>query len=213
MNPGEIITTEINTEIKVEVQLETASIVKVETSKAGCNNKSVIIGNSTKAIEMSGNQEAEKEKTREEIKAEREAKKLAKQAKKLKAIGGNAPNADAIVSNNSNSPKESTTNKAEQLVANNVTAVATATTNSEEAEEKTREQIKAEREAKKLAKQAAKAAKSGAVAVGNAAVCYRCTQQLNQVKLNETQAKAANNEAGNVGEQGGEKVKFLKIQH
>ncbi|XP_037822488.1 translation initiation factor eIF-2B subunit delta [Lucilia sericata] len=132
MNTGEIITTEINTEIKVEVQLETASIVKVETKAiGGIENTDV---STQEAIDMMSNkQEVEKEKTRDEIKAEREAKKLAKQAKKQKAgvVAG-----VATVSTNNSPPA----NKAENI---NDTAPIP-----EDGSEKTREQIKAEREAK-----------------------------------------------------------------
>ncbi|KAM7344239.1 eukaryotic translation initiation factor 2B subunit delta isoform 2-T2 [Cochliomyia hominivorax] len=178
MNPGELITTEINTEIKVEIQLETASIVKVETTKGQTLTANV---NSINALDMSSPQINEKEKTREEIKAEREAKKLAKQAKKLKAAGGQT--ADTTIPNNNSPPVVTNTNDSAKVV-NNIPENAT---NEEEAGEKSREQIKAEREAKKLAKQAAKAAKSGAVAAaGNAAnaAVEAITQQLNQVKIN-----------------------------
>ncbi|XP_065369229.1 translation initiation factor eIF2B subunit delta isoform X2 [Calliphora vicina] len=178
MNPGEIITTEINTEIKVEVQLETASIIKVETkAKNSIENSDP----SHLAIEMPNKQDCEKEKTREEIKAEREAKKLAKQAKKSKSGGvSSADNSPQVPTNakaeNVNSPQIPTNAKAE--IANN-----DASPNLADGSDKTREQIKAEREAKKLAKQAAKTTKAGGG--GIAAV----TEQLNQVKINETNAK------------------------
>lgn len=165
MNPGEIITTEINTEIKVEVQLETANIIKVETKAiSSIENSEPSLPHL--AIEMPTKQECGKEKTRDEIKAEREAKKLAKQAKKSKS--GGVSSAD-----NSQIP---TNVKAENV--NN-----TASSNLADGTDKTREQIKAEREAKKLAKQAAKTTKAGGVGV--AAV----TEQFNQVKINETNAK------------------------
>ncbi|KAL9917769.1 eukaryotic translation initiation factor 2B subunit delta isoform 1-T1 [Glossina fuscipes fuscipes] len=82
-------TTEINTEIKVEVKLETTSIVKVEALK---HNKTESVNTSEQSvvIQTMNIDDVPKgvEKTREEIKAEREAKKLAKQAKKVKSNVG-----------------------------------------------------------------------------------------------------------------------------
>uniref|UniRef100_A0A1B0AAZ1 Translation initiation factor eIF2B subunit delta n=1 Tax=Glossina pallidipes TaxID=7398 RepID=A0A1B0AAZ1_GLOPL len=82
-------TTEINTEIKVEVKLETTSIVKVAAVK---HNQTESVNTSKQAVVMQtmNIDDVPKgvEKTREEIKAEREAKKLAKQAKKTKSNVG-----------------------------------------------------------------------------------------------------------------------------
>ncbi|TMW41721.1 hypothetical protein DOY81_013200, partial [Sarcophaga bullata] len=157
MNPGDTITTtEINTEIKVEVQLETASIVKVETIKRIEN-----IDSSPKlAIEkpLAAYQESAIEKTREQIKAEREAKKLAKQSKKQnKGAGVNSTETNSIPNTKTNgfNPK----------------------TVSEKIVNKLRLNVKA----KKLAqKQAAKAAKAGA----NAATVALLLINLTPASLN-----------------------------
>ena len=94
------------------------------------------------------------EKTREQIMAEREAKKLAKQAKKNKSEA-NVPTETSKV----HPPVIDATS--EVTPAANVKNVVASNSLSakEEISEKSREQIKAEREAKKLAKQNAKAAK------------------------------------------------------
>ncbi|XP_046810850.1 translation initiation factor eIF-2B subunit delta isoform X2 [Lucilia cuprina] len=182
MNTGEIITTEINTEIKVEVQLETASIVKVETKAVGGIENTEV--STQKAIGMMSNKvEVEKEKTRDEIKAEREAKKLAKQAKKQKAGGVVATD---VAESINNSPPANTNCKAEN--------VSNTAGKPEDGSEKSREQIKAEREAKKLAKQAAKSAKA---AGGNIAVAA-VTEQLKQVKINERNGKSAGDAVNSV---------------
>lgn len=196
MNPGEIITTEINTEIKVEVQLETASIVKVETTKGQCIKSPIGTENlnptAAYAIEMHTRQAMEREKSRDEIRVEREAKKLAKQAKKIKA-GGGAVSSDATV----NAPTAiATNNKVEKI-----NVAAPSKNADEDGTDKTREQIKAEREGKKLAKQAAKAAKtseSHAVAGGTSVVAE--TEQLNQVKINETRSTHVNSLAAATGD-------------
>ncbi|XP_013105147.1 translation initiation factor eIF-2B subunit delta isoform X2 [Stomoxys calcitrans] len=170
MNPGEVTTTEINTEIQLEVKLETESIVKVETIKSPNNKTSTTPNQNTLPHQSPGSRDTEK--SREEIKAEREAKKLAKQAKKTK-----------------NTSTAVETNKAPVSVPQSVTP-----DNSMESKdaEKSREQIKAEREAKKLAKQAAKASKSA----GTTATVENVTGQMSKAKLNEeaTQTKATSME-------------------
>uniref|UniRef100_A0A0K8UIQ8 Uncharacterized protein n=1 Tax=Bactrocera latifrons TaxID=174628 RepID=A0A0K8UIQ8_BACLA len=99
-------------------------------------------------------------KSREEIMAEREAKKLAKQMKKGKNMGVNseaAPTTTPVVGSsvvNVVSQKQDTiTNPPSKVIDTHTSAVV----------EKNREQIKAEREAKKKAKQALKVAKTSGV--------------------------------------------------
>lgn len=195
MNPGDTITTtEINTEIKVEVQLETASIVKIETIKRIENTDSF----PKPAIEKPSAvfQESATEKTREQIKAEREAKKLAKQSKKQnKGAIINNPEINSITNNSSPPTQSSVDNKMAESVSVSETAALT-----EDNGEKTREQIKAEREAKKLAKQAAKTAKAS----GNSATVATVTNQLTQVKISENSTKeqtvATNSSEVSIGE-------------
>lgn len=93
-------TTEIDTEVKVEIKLETESLIMVQrkVGGSGLTNKALQKEpqkvNDSKTKDMLNGDPAEEkleisEKTREEIKAEREAKKLAKQlAKKMKASAG-----------------------------------------------------------------------------------------------------------------------------
>lgn len=166
MNPGEITTTEINTEIKLEVKVETEQIVKVETIKNQPINPAPCTQNQPPAALSQHNSE----KSREEIKAEREAKKLAKQAKKTKSN----PSGDS-----STTPAAANTTT---VAAVNDTAKVNENSNNMEGVdgEKSREQIKAEREAKKLAKQAAKAAKTGG---GTNAAVENVTGKMAQVKI------------------------------
>ncbi|XP_061396756.1 translation initiation factor eIF-2B subunit delta [Musca vetustissima] len=188
MNPGEITTTEINTEIKLEVKVETESIVKVETIK---NPAPSSVACSTQSQPQPAAITNNSEKSREEIKAEREAKKLAKQAKKAKSnTTGESSNIAATVAatvvpvTNTGKTNENT---------NNMEGAAGG--------EKTREQIKAEREAKKLAKQAAKVAKTG----GAGATVESVAGQMAQVKIADNTTQKIATPSGPIAE--GEKKK------
>lgn len=174
MNTGEIITTEINTEIKVEVQLETASIVKVETTKGKCNK--AVADTQSSDFTTCSKDAPSTDKSRDEIKAAREAKKLAKQAKKQK-IDGTFEN-DAIVKT-----EDETKAPIKVVNANN------APSNAEVSSEKNRDQVKAEREAKKQAKQAAKAAKAGGAP--SSGPMQVLTEKLNQVNICATSTVAS----------------------
>lgn len=124
-------------------------------------------------------QNASADKTREQVMAEREAKKQAKLAKKQKSI---TPATTIIteveqttITQKLTTTTTTTTKEQSQLplrstnVADPKTASQSAQNSTDSfnptapASEKTREQIKAEREAKKAAKQAAKSAKSNNV--------------------------------------------------
>lgn len=188
MNPGDVTTTEINTEIKLEVKVETASIVKVETLKYPDNKTLQSITNTQMPTAEMSSQETSK--TREEIKAEREAKKLAKQAKKGKSSG-------AGVNENVTMSTTETPTVTTKTVDSNDTKKPTNCADGGEGE-KSRDQIKAEREAKKLAKQAAKTAKTG----GGPAV-GAVTEQMAQVNLKENSTSnvtATSNETAAPGE-------------
>lgn len=143
-------TTEINTEIKVEVKLETTSIVKVAAVK---HNQSESVNTSKQAIVMQtmNIDDVPKgvEKTREEIKAEREAKKLAKQAKKTKSNVGKLRE----------SKEHLAPNKVDTLAIPNVVSV------KEDNIEKSVEQINVKEEVKKKVKQTGELSKPVAGAV------------------------------------------------
>lgn len=109
-------TTEIDTEVKVEIKLETESLIMMQRKTGqgiidkGLKKEVLKVKESKRNDIVNGNPQEEKqeksEKTREEIKAEREAKKLAKQlAKKSKAsVGESAINSETAttVTNTSN---------------------------------------------------------------------------------------------------------------
>uniref|UniRef100_A0A1B0FPP2 Translation initiation factor eIF2B subunit delta n=1 Tax=Glossina morsitans morsitans TaxID=37546 RepID=A0A1B0FPP2_GLOMM len=143
-------TTEINTEIKVEVKLETTSIVKVAAVK---HNQSESVNTSKQAVVMQtmNIDDVPKgvEKTREEIKAEREAKKLAKQAKKTKSNVGKLRESKEHLA-----PK-----KVDTLAIPNVVSV------KEDNIEKSVEQINVKEEVKKKVKQTGELSKPVAGAV------------------------------------------------
>lgn len=138
------------------------------------------------------------EKTRDQIMAEREAKKLAKQAKKQKT----APTPTAATPTVLTTPSApatkiiteveqttittklttTTTTKVQDAVASKTTQPAAVNGKDAEAGEKTREQIKAEREAKKAAKKAGK---------GGGAKVEGIAQQLADLKVAEKAPVAA----------------------
>ncbi|XP_032292027.1 translation initiation factor eIF2B subunit delta [Drosophila virilis] len=156
-------------------------------------------------------QNASADKTREQVMAEREAKKQAKQAKKQKPITPattiitqveQTTITKKLTTTTTTTTKEqnqlqlaaaasapsydaTVTNNAVQVSAQNTTD---SLTNATGASEKTREQIKAEREAKKAAKHAAKSNKANSVDA--------VAQQLNNVQLTP---KAAANETAATG--------------
>uniref|UniRef100_T1P994 Translation initiation factor eIF2B subunit delta n=1 Tax=Musca domestica TaxID=7370 RepID=T1P994_MUSDO len=195
MNPGEITTTEINTEIKLEVKVETEQIVKVETIKNQPTNPAPCTQNQPPAAISQHNSE----KSREEIKAEREAKKLAKQAKKTKCN----PSGDS-----STTPAAANT---KIVAAVNDTAKVNENSNNMEGVdgEKSREQIKAEREAKKLAKQAAKAAKAGG---GTNAAVENVTGQMAQVKIADKATEKAAAPSGSTADEEKKKPALTKAE-
>ncbi|XP_016988166.2 translation initiation factor eIF-2B subunit delta isoform X2 [Drosophila rhopaloa] len=132
---------------------------------------------------MPGNQDGgSTEKTRDQIIAEREAKKLAKQAKKQNKPSTSAPPATKIITEVEQTTittklTTTTTTKAQEKVNSLAPKADPATVaNGKDAEpgEKSREQIKAEREAKKAAKKAGK---------GAGAKVEATTQQLADLKV------------------------------
>ncbi|XP_001976398.3 translation initiation factor eIF-2B subunit delta isoform X1 [Drosophila erecta] len=152
------------------------------------------------ASAMPGKQDAvATEKTRDQIIAEREAKKLAKQAKKLKNAAtatADAPAAPTVPTTVSTIPATSATKIITKVEQTTITTKLTTTTTTKKADaaalkptqpaavngkdaeegERSREQIKAEREAKKAAK---KAGKSGGAKVEGV------LQQLADLKVSE----------------------------
>ncbi|XP_018797981.1 PREDICTED: translation initiation factor eIF-2B subunit delta isoform X2 [Bactrocera latifrons] len=132
-------------------------------------------------------------KSREEIMAEREAKKLAKQMKKGKNMGVNseaAPTTTPVVGSsvvNVVSQKQDTiTNPPSKVIDTHTSAVV----------EKNREQIKAEREAKKKAKQALKVAKtSGVTEITVKLEDTKITENLSTNTIQEEKKKSALNKS------------------
>jgi len=138
------------------------------------------------------------EKTRDQIMAEREAKKLAKQAKKQKTAPTPTAATPAVLTTPSAPATKiiteveqttittklttTTTTKVQDAVASKTTQPAAVNGKDAEAGEKTREQIKAEREAKKAAKKAGK---------GGGAKVEGIAQQLADLKVAEKAPVAA----------------------
>ncbi|XP_032572899.1 translation initiation factor eIF-2B subunit delta isoform X2 [Drosophila sechellia] len=138
------------------------------------------------------------EKTRDQIMAEREAKKLAKQAKKHKTAPTPTAATPAVLTTPAAPATKiiteveqttittklttTTTTKVQDAVASKTTQPAAVNGKDVEAGEKTREQIKAEREAKKAAKKAGK---------GGGAKVEGITQQLADLKVAEKAPVAA----------------------
>ncbi|KMY96023.1 translation initiation factor eIF-2B subunit delta isoform X1 [Drosophila simulans] len=138
------------------------------------------------------------EKTRDQIMAEREAKKLAKQAKKHKTAPTPTAATPAVLTTPAAPATKiiteveqttittklttTTTTKVQDAVASKTTQLAAVNGKDVEAGEKTREQIKAEREAKKAAKKAGK---------GGGAKVEGTTQQLADLKVAEKAPVAA----------------------
>ncbi|KRK00454.1 translation initiation factor eIF-2B subunit delta isoform X2 [Drosophila yakuba] len=159
------------------------------------------------ASAMPGKQDAvATEKTRDQVMAEREAKKLAKQAKKQKnattstAAAPAPPTASTTVSPTPATPATkiiteveqttittklttTTTTKVQDAVVSKTTQPAAVNGKDAEAGDKTREQIKAEREAKKAAKKAGK---------GGGAKVEGVSQQMADLKVAEQVPVPAN---------------------
>ncbi|KAH8253316.1 hypothetical protein KR032_004772, partial [Drosophila birchii] len=178
-----------------------------ETESSATDSASAMPGDKSEKADA-----AAPEKTREQIMAEREAKKLAKQAKKQKnptAAAPATPAAPVIPATKIITEVEQTTITTKLTTTTTTTAkdklelapksVSAPVENGKEAQgagEMTREQIKAEREAKKAAKKAGKS-------TGNKVEA--ATQQLSSLKVSEKAPAAAKaqpptaNEADQVG--------------
>ncbi|XP_054736356.1 translation initiation factor eIF-2B subunit delta [Anastrepha obliqua] len=177
LESGYVLNSEAETlELKSSTLLHTKLLRKSETSKSQASSQNKLLqgeNNSTfgeqsiKATKVMPTDTTATPpaagKPREDILAQREAKKLAKQAKKTKALGSGSQITPVAVP----APVSSTTVAPAQCAAKEKIACLTThnTTNVDAAalNDKTREQIKAEREGKKKAKQALKAAKATGV--------------------------------------------------
>ncbi|XP_011196378.1 translation initiation factor eIF-2B subunit delta [Zeugodacus cucurbitae] len=128
-------------------------------------------------------------KSREEIMAEREAKKLAKQMKKTKSLGTNPEAASNAAPVTSKPVAHVISQKQEVIAKPPPSEIDTQTT---AAVDKSREQIKAEREAKKKAKQSLKEAKAAGVTEITAKLDdTKITENLSEKNLQEEKKKSA----------------------
>ncbi|XP_050326130.1 translation initiation factor eIF-2B subunit delta [Bactrocera neohumeralis] len=178
--------------ILYQPQITTQTLTNIQNSNSQSKHNSKLGKEAIIKIAMSANSapatNSSAGKTREEIMAEREAKKLAKQMKKAKNLGVNseaAPTTPVVgrsVSNVVSQEQDTITNPPSNVIDTHTSA----------AVEKSREQIKAEREAKKKAKQALKEAKtSGVTEIIAKLDDTKITENLSTNSMQEEKKKSA----------------------
>nr|XP_014102990.1 translation initiation factor eIF-2B subunit delta isoform X1 [Bactrocera oleae] len=165
--------------ILYQPQIKTTTLTNIQNTNSQNKNNSGLGKEAIIKIAMSANSApaniSSVGKSREEIMAEREAKKLAKQLKKAKTLGTNseaaqitAPVVSRSVTNVVSQEQDTIPKPSSNVIETRPSA----------AVEKSREQIKAEREAKKKAKQALKEVKASNIT--------EITAKLDDTKITES---------------------------